>query len=143
ALVTVHAAPRGPADADALSDRETFCTRSDRRDPTDDLVSKDRGILRKGPVIIQDGEIGVTHTAVFDRDFNVLGPERSEIKGFPHHRLFRRLRDPGLILPHVSFFDTGIGLKGGLGWSGHGGSFLRGSVCVDRTYPRCAHEDDE
>src|SRR4029077_11185232 len=38
ALVTVHATPRAPADADALSDLETFGIRTDGREPTDDLV---------------------------------------------------------------------------------------------------------
>src|SRR5262247_101821 len=85
ALVTVHAAPRGPADADALSDRETLGIRTDRRDPTDDLVAENRGVLRKAPVIVQDGEIGVTHTAVFDCDLNVLDPQRTEINWFQHH----------------------------------------------------------
>ena len=46
ALVTVHAAPRVPADADALSDRETFGIRTNGRDPTDDLVAQNRGELR-------------------------------------------------------------------------------------------------
>ena len=98
ALVTVHAAPRVPADADALSDRESFGIRTDGRDPADDLVAENRGVLRNAPVIVQDGEIGVTQPAVFDRDFNVLDPERAEINGFEHHRLFRRLRNPCLII---------------------------------------------
>jgi hypothetical protein len=146
-LVTVHAAPRGPADADALSDRETLGIRTDGRDPTDDLMAENRRVLRNAPVIVQDGEIGVTQPAVFDRDFHVLDPERSEINGFQHHRLFHRLRDPGLRIDRVSSSDTRVGLGGGgrsrlfllqfarwlgagLGWSGYGYSFLRVSVCV-------------
>ena len=31
---------------------------------------------------------------MFDGDFNVLGPEWSEINGIEHHRLFRRLAQP-------------------------------------------------
>ena len=106
ALVTVHAATRVPADADALSDLESLGIRTDGRDPTDDLVAENRGVLRNAPVIVQDGEIGVTQTAVFDSDFNVLGPERSEINGFEHHRLFRRLRNPCLIIHRVSCSET-------------------------------------
>src|SRR5262245_12124671 len=106
ALVTVHAAPRGPADADALSDRETFGTWTNSRNPTNDLVAENRGVLRKAPVIVQHGEIGVTHTAVFDRDLHVLDPERSKINGFQHHRLFRCLRDPCLILHRASYSDN-------------------------------------
>src|SRR6266550_571660 len=102
ALVTVHAAPRVPADADALSDLETLGIRTYGRDPTDDLVAENRGVLRHAPVIVQDGEIGVTQAAVFDRDFDILDPERSEINGFQHHRLFLRLRDPGRIIHRAS-----------------------------------------
>jgi hypothetical protein len=36
---------------------------------------------------------------MLDGDFNVLGPERSEINGFEHHRLFRSLGDPCLEVP--------------------------------------------
>ena len=48
----------------------------------------------------------MTQTAVFDSDLNVLGPERSEINGFEHHRLFRRLRNPSLIAFRVSCSET-------------------------------------
>src|SRR5262249_61910073 len=70
ALVTVHAATREPADADALSDLESLLgIRTYGRDMTDDLVADNRGVLRNAPLIVQDGEIGVTHAAVFDSDF--------------------------------------------------------------------------
>src|SRR5207249_12091205 len=63
------------------------------------------GYCEMPPVIVQDGEIRVTQTAVFDSDFNILGPEGSEINGFEHHRLFRRLRNPCLIIHRVSYID--------------------------------------
>src|SRR4029434_1687314 len=92
ALVTVHESAREPADPDTLSDLESLLgIRTYGRDMTDDLVAENRGVLRNAPLSVQDGEIGVTHTAVFDSDFNVLGSERSEIDAFEHHRLFRRL----------------------------------------------------
>src|SRR5215471_11090112 len=107
ALVTVHAATREPADADALSDLEPLLgIRTYGRDMTDDLVTENRGVLRNAPLIVQDGEIGVTHTAVFDSDFNVLGSEWSEINSFEHHWLFRRLCNPGFVIHRVSFFET-------------------------------------
>jgi hypothetical protein len=106
ALVTVHAATREPADPDSLSDLGSFGIRTYGRDMTDDLVAENRGVLRKAPVVVQDGQIGVTHPAVFDRDFNVLDPERAEINGFQHHRLFRRLRDPGLRRDRISSSNT-------------------------------------
>jgi hypothetical protein len=99
--MTVHAATRVPADADALSDCQTLGIRTDGRDLTDDLVAENRGVLRIAPVIVQGGEIGVTQTAVFDSDFNVLGPEWSEINGFEHHRLFRSLRNPCFAIHRV------------------------------------------
>src|SRR5215475_9329725 len=104
ALVTVHAATREPADADALSDLESLLgIRTYGRDMTDDLVADNRGVLRNAPLIVQDGEIGVTHTAVFDSDFNVLGSERSEVNSFEHHPLFRRLRHPCFIIHRISY----------------------------------------
>jgi hypothetical protein len=78
--MTVHAATREPADPDTLSDLGSFGVRTYGRDMTDDLVAENRGVLRNTPLIVQDGEIGVTHTAVFNSDFNILGPERSEIR---------------------------------------------------------------
>jgi len=68
--------------------------------------------LENAPVIVQDGEIGVTQTAVFHSDFNVLGPERPGIKGFEHHRLFRRRRNPCLMIDRVSYSETWAGLAG-------------------------------
>ena len=73
---------------------------------TDNLVAENRGVLQMPPLIVQDGEIGVTQTAVFDSDFNVLGPERSEIDGFEHHRLLCRLRNPYPIIHSVSYSET-------------------------------------
>jgi hypothetical protein len=36
---------------------------------------------------------------MLDGDFNVLVAERTRIEGFEHHRLFRRLGDPCLVVP--------------------------------------------
>jgi hypothetical protein len=103
----VHTATRVPAHADALANLESLGIRTYGCDPTDDLVAENRRILRNTPLIVEDGEIRVTQTAVFDSDFNVLGSERSEVNGFEHHRLFRRLRNPCLIIHRASyFFDT-------------------------------------
>jgi hypothetical protein len=60
ALATVHAATRVPSDTDALADLKSLGIRSYGRDPTYDLVAKNRGVLRNTPVIVQDGKIGVT-----------------------------------------------------------------------------------
>ena len=98
ALSAVHVAAGEPADADALADRETLGIRTCGRDPTDDFVAEDRRVLRNAPFIVQDGEIGVAQTAMFDGDFDVLGPEWSEVNGFEHHGLFRRFRDPCLTI---------------------------------------------
>jgi len=111
--VTVHAATRTPANAHALSDLESLGIRTHGRDPTDDLVTENRGVLRDAPFVVQDREIGVTQAAVFDGDFNILDPERSEINGFEHHRPFSRLRDPCLIIHRVSYSETSTGLDGG------------------------------
>src|SRR5258706_7879706 len=88
ALVTVHATARIPPDTDALSDLESLGIRTYGGDSGNDLMAENRGVLRDTPFIVQDGEIGVAQTAVFDRHFNVLASERSEVNGFEHHRLF-------------------------------------------------------
>jgi hypothetical protein len=95
----VHAAPREPANADSLPDRQSFGTGTHCRDPTDDFVAEYRGILRNAPVVIQDGEIGVAQTAMFDGDLNVLDPERFEVKHFQHQGLFRPFGDPSPVTP--------------------------------------------
>jgi len=55
----------------------------------------------------------VTQTAMLDSDLNILGPERSKINGFEHHRLFRRLRHPCLVWHRDSCSETWAGLDGG------------------------------
>ena len=50
----------------------------------------------------------MTHSAVFDRDFDVLGPEQTGLNGFEHHRLFRRLHHPCLISHSVSHFEASL-----------------------------------
>src|SRR5260370_39310899 len=92
ALPTVHATSRAPTHADALSDLPSLGIRTYGRDPADDIVAENRGVLRQAPVVVQDGEIGVTQPTVFAGDFNVLGPERSAIDGFQRPRLLPRLR---------------------------------------------------
>src|SRR5688572_17589201 len=98
ALATVHAATRVPSDTDALSGPESLGIRTYSRDPTSDLMTNNRGVLRNTPFIVQDGEIGVAQTAMFDSDFNVLDPERSEIDGFEDQGLFWRPRNPCLTI---------------------------------------------
>jgi hypothetical protein len=93
-------------DADTLSDRHGLGIRTYRRDSTDDLMAENRGLLRVAPVIVQGGEFGVTHSAGFDSNIYRLDPEPPEINGFQHHRLFRRLRDPCVIVHRVPFSQT-------------------------------------
>src|SRR6516162_1377815 len=102
ALATVHVAAGEPADTDALSWPDSLGIGTNGRDSTHHFVAKNRGELRDAPVIVEDGEVRVTQTAVFNRDFNVLGPERAEINGLEYHRLFRRLCDPSLVSHGVS-----------------------------------------
>jgi hypothetical protein len=97
ALAAVHAATRIPSDTDALSDRQPLGIRPQGRDATGDFVAESRGILRIAPIIVQGRKIGVTQSAVFDRYFNVLRSERSEINGFENDRLLRPFRNPRLI----------------------------------------------
>src|SRR6266481_2143514 len=129
ALVTVHAATRVPADADALSDRQTRGMGTCGRDSTYDLMAENRGVLRNAPVVVQGGEVGVTQAAVFNRDFNILDSERSEVNSFEYHRLFRRLRNPCLIILGGSGSENRAGLEGG---SRHGHSFQRLRICLRR-----------
>ena len=68
------------------------------RDSTDDLVTKNRGVMRDAPLVVQDRKIGVTQTAMFDSDFNVFRRERSQIDHFESHRLLWRARNPRLTL---------------------------------------------
>src|SRR5262245_60326656 len=82
ALPTVHVAGGEPTDADALSHLVSLGIWSDSRDPTHDFVAENRGVLRDAPVIVEDGDIRMAQAAVFNRDFNVLGSEWSEINGF-------------------------------------------------------------
>ena len=79
------------------------------------------------PFVVQDREIGVAQAAVFDGDFNILGPERSEINGFEYHRLFSCLRDPCLIIHHVAYSEPR------LDWTVAGS--LRLGVKVDMCIP--------
>jgi hypothetical protein len=43
---------------------------------------------------------------MFDGDFNVLGPERSEIDAFERYRLFRCLRNPSFMVHRISLVET-------------------------------------
>ena len=43
------------------------------------LIGKCGGVLGNAPLVVPDREIGVTQTAVFDGDFNVLRLKRSEV----------------------------------------------------------------
>src|SRR5215831_11460596 len=101
ALATMHVATREPADANTHSDLNSFGTGTYGRDATDEFMAKYRGVLRNSPFIVQDGEIGVTYTAMFNSNFHVLGPERSEINGFEHHGLLGRFGNPCLRMPRA------------------------------------------
>ena len=98
ALVIVHAATRVPADAHALSRLEPLGIWPRGRDPADDLVPENHRVPQNTPVIVQDGNVRVAQTAIFHRDFNVLGAQRSGVYRFEHHRLFGRFRDPRFVI---------------------------------------------
>src|SRR5258705_7174294 len=100
-LATVHVAAGEPADAQALPDTAGFGVRAKGRDATDDLVAQHRGELRNAPLVVEDGEVGVTQAAMLDGDFDLLVAQRARVEGFKHHRLLRCLGDPCLIVPRT------------------------------------------
>jgi hypothetical protein len=110
AVMVVHAAAQVPADTDALPDLESCGIRTHGRDSTDDLTAEDRRVRRIALIIVQGGQIRVAQTAVFDNDFDVLGPEWAEIDGFEDHRLFRGLRNPCFVTRHGFTSETRTGL---------------------------------
>jgi hypothetical protein len=69
-----------------------------RRHSADDFVAENHRILGDAPVVVQNGEIGMTQAVVFNDDFDVLGSKRSKIDGFERHRLFRSFGNPRLPL---------------------------------------------
>ena len=107
ALVTMHATARVPADADALPDFQSFGIRTQRRDPTDDLVAENRGILRKSPFIVQERDFRMTQSAMLNCDFNVFVAERPEINGFEYQPLFYPIGNP--CFATCCAFDSGSG----------------------------------
>jgi hypothetical protein len=98
ALVTVHATPRVPADANALSDLAPFRTRTHGGDVTNDFVAENRRVLRNAPFVVQHGKIGVTQATVLDGDFHFFVTAWSEVNDFAGQWLLRRLGDPSVII---------------------------------------------
>jgi hypothetical protein len=80
---------------------------------------------------------------MFDSNLNVLGSERSEIHGFEHHRLFRRLRYPGFGRHRISSPEMWVGLvevdAGRFRFNALAGS-LRERVDVDMGTPFLRHD---
>jgi hypothetical protein len=72
ALLAMHATPRKPSQANALADCQSLGVGAHRRDAADNFVTENRGILRHTPIVVENGEVRMTQTAVFDSDFNVL-----------------------------------------------------------------------
>jgi hypothetical protein len=72
----MHATSRVPTNADPLPNFDALGIRTCRRDQTNDLVAENGGVFRNAPLIVQDGDIRVAQTAVFNRNFDLLGPKR-------------------------------------------------------------------
>src|SRR5688572_25776151 len=114
ALVTVHATTRMPTNAHALPNFESLRIWTECSDASDDLVAENCRILRNAPFIIEDRKIGMAQTAVFDQDFDLLRPERSQIDLFESHRLFRRLCYPRLVIRCVADSEASRGFDAGI-----------------------------
>jgi hypothetical protein len=72
ALLAIHATPGKPAQPNVLSDCESLGLGTHRRDAAHNFVTENRGIPRYAPIIVENGEVRMTQTAVFDSYFNVL-----------------------------------------------------------------------
>src|SRR5512138_1833499 len=98
ALAAVHVATREPTDTHALTDIPSLRIWTDGCDVTDDLMAQDRGELRDSPLVVEDRKVGMTQAAMLDGDFNVLVAEQTRVEGFEHHRPFRHLGNPCLVI---------------------------------------------
>ena len=76
ALVTGQARTRVPANADPLADTNMVYVLTDRRDRSDDLVSRYERILADAPFIVEDTEIAVTNAAISDIDLDFVVLQR-------------------------------------------------------------------
>ncbi len=71
-LVTGHATAREPAEADTLPHFAVGNMIAHSDNLADDLVAGHKWIGRDSPFVIDHGEIGMTHAAVFDGDLNFV-----------------------------------------------------------------------
>src|SRR5207248_11098376 len=82
ALATGHVTPGEPANADALADISSLGIWTDGGDAADHFVPKHRRELRNAPLVIENRDVGMTHTAMLDGDFNFLVAQRAWVDFF-------------------------------------------------------------
>jgi hypothetical protein len=68
------AAIRLPADADTLANLAIAHVRADRRDRSHNLVARDKWVFADAPVVIDQVDVGVAHSAVGDLYVNLIRP---------------------------------------------------------------------
>ena len=99
-LITVHAAARAPAEADALADLEALGVRTQRNDLADDLMPGDDGVARDAPFVVEHRHVGVTKPARLNRDLDVVSGQRARVIAVRLERLVRAFRGPGIDRHH-------------------------------------------
>ena len=72
ALMAIHAARAGPANAGTLADPQSLDLITDVGNQADRLMARYDRILGESPIIVKDGKIGMAEAAEFDRDLHLF-----------------------------------------------------------------------
>src|SRR5258708_5499376 len=101
----MHAAFRGPAHAHARAHLRPARVGPDRHHAPDRFMSRNDGIAREAPLVVDDREVRVAHAAVLDRDLHLFGSERTWIILMGHEWLSSLQRRPTADLRHRDPFQ--------------------------------------
>ena len=94
----MHTAAGIPADADALTDLQSFGGRPHISDAADDFMPQHGRIARNPPLVVSHGEVGMAETAMLYLDFNVIAIEQAKLNLLTDQGLFDAGSNPGFDL---------------------------------------------
>src|SRR5215831_1216166 len=103
-LVAVHATVGVPANSDALPDPQPLDVLARGDDPAAGFMSRNYGVLRQPPVVIDGRETGVAQATILDGNLPLLPAERSGIVGKWLEVVFRAAHGPSANFAHCASF---------------------------------------
>ncbi|GER90714.1 hypothetical protein KDW_48760 [Dictyobacter vulcani] len=97
----MHTTGGCPPNTNTLAEREPFAVSAPSNHPTNDFMTRNKGIDRVSPIIIENRDVGMAESTVFYGDLHLIWTKLACFVFVGNEVLFGTMSGPGMYNGHI------------------------------------------